>query len=309
MFGSKTAQILVAVLGVMILAWAAYSYRTQLSEIRQEKSDILQNSQGDQVELVTHDSQESLEAVVNEPAKSIGENVKGRNIALEKQALSASTGKKVQDIIEDLYAKGFEKTAREMEGRLNATCFPGALATELESLGWLGAKIQKYCESVVISDVDYAETFAEFTSTLQQEMAELKFQFHMLSSSERNELLWEKIANASSWRELELLKIILSAPPPLGESNNWVHDLGQSGVFTGESGRDLQVAALQMYQCELLGSYCDSNSTATINQCYISRVCQPDWTMRDFYANTLSPTEFEQMEIVLEFLRSLGWGG
>lgn len=309
MFNSKTTRLVVTALGVIAVIMVVYSYRTRISEITHEGPVTSQESSGGLTELEIHDLQKPGEAVTNKPVSLLSEDAKDRKVVLERQGFSARTGIESQDIIEDLYAEGFDKTAMELKGRLTSLCFPGSLGADLDSLGWLGEKIQRYCESVFISDDEYADTMAEFRSTVEREIAELKFQFHGLTSSERNELIEEKIANAFSWRELELLKLIIRAPPPLGESTNWVHDLGQSDVFTGDKGRDVQVAALQLYQCELLGSYCDSGSMATISACYFSPVCQPGWTMRDFYENTLSPLEFEQVDIVLEYFRSLGWGG
>ena len=94
--------------------------------------------------------------------------------------------------------------------------------------------------------------------------------------------------------------------PPIGETGLWVYDLGQDEEFTGDRGREIQVAALQLYQCELLGSYCGSSSVATLNECYISGLCQPGWTLRDLYQYTLSQAELEQVELTLAFLRSIG---
>jgi len=312
MFNSKTTRFAVATLGVIVVILAVYSYRAQMSETTDEAPVTSQESNGGLTndgltELEIQDLQTLGEVVADKTVSLNSEVENSRKVALERRGFSARTGVEAQDIIEELYAKGFDKTALELNGRLTSLCYPGSLGVELDSLGWLGQKIQKYCESVSLSDAEYADTMAEFQSTVESEITDLKIEFHALSSSERNALFEEKIANASSWRELELLKLILRAPPPSGEPQNWVHDLGQSDVFTGDEGRDVQVAALQLYQCELLGSSCDSGSVATISACYFSQVCQPTWTMRDFYANTLSPLQLEQVDVVLEYLRSLGW--
>lgn len=305
MFSLKTKRIAVIVAGVAVLIWLGFSYRTQTLEPTGNGLDVVRESDNSQGKSETHDPQTVQKAASNAPASSFSEDLYSKNIKLEKQFHSVRTGEEAQNIIERLYTDGFVKTAHEMEGRLAALCF-APLRFGPKNHDWLKDEVQKYCGSVEFSDDKFADIMAQFTTTLDQETAELNNQFKGLSQTERSELLRDKISNATSWRELELLKLIIGATPGPGEREDWVYELGQDSAFRGGSGRDVQVAALQLYQCELLGSYCGSSSMATINQCYISGLCQPGWTMRDFYDNTLSQLELEQVNLVLRYLRSIG---
>ena len=300
---SKSIRIVFIALSLTIIAWFAFKYSTSTSVLAPETTNVLQEKSDSQLESDAHKNQTDQKVASNE--KNLNGEV--NRIELEKQFHSASTAYEAQKIIDNLYAEGFDKTAAELEGKLSITCSSyTSRAVMSNTQAWIGEKIQKYCGEFTISDEDFADTMAKYTVEYDIEVAELKSQFQELSTSDRNMLLREKIASASSWREIELLKIILRAPPHTGVSSEWVYDLGQDSMIGGDRGRDMQVAALQMLQCEQMGSYCGANSIATINECYRTGLCLPGWTMRDFYYNTLSPIEYDEMDRILNFFKSLG---
>lgn len=78
--------------------------------------------------------------------------------------------------------------------------------------------------------------------------------------------------------------------------------LGQSDYVNPLEVGDLQNIALDIYSCDRFGG-CGPNDFSLWGICAVSSQCQPDWSLMDFYQNTLSPVNFEEVMKIVTVLR------
>ncbi len=247
---------------------------------------------------------------VNKPLaeQSDAIEVRQQKIEFSRRFYSAKTGAEAQKIIDELYAFGLTKEAEEGQSVLAGMCQNRPGPTNFGPLKETVENLRKYCEGVFFSDDEYVDITAKFRNDWTSYSEELKKQYLGLSSkNERDEWMWDAIANATSWQDLELLKQLIHNLPQIDKFNRRGFNLGQDPrLFAGVQGRQLQIGALNLYQCELLAnSYCGPNNIRTIENCFHTGLCQPGWSLQDFYAHTFSIVEWEQVDRILAFLREL----
>jgi len=230
-------------------------------------------------------------------------------IKLTQDFYAAPTALEADEIVRQLYALGSIDEAQELEETLARMCPINERQTRNERQEWIAEKLNGYCRSFSLNPEEYIEARERRRLRVSQDLAEIRSQFEGLTPDQQNELFWDLIANATSWQELDAIKsftAVLEVDQVGDGSREWILDLGQADYFTGRRGRELQRSALDLYQCEFLGSGCGPNNMRTLELCAMSNLCSPGWTVQDYYLNTLSPIELEQVENILIFIRRLG---
>lgn len=130
-----------------------------------------------------------------------------------------------------------------------------------------------------------------------------------LDLQRQTDYLLRQIENASSWLDLEAVKYTIhNAYPEARATNQWsdtaVHPLGQAPQYQGEQARDIQTTALTLLQCiEYID--CGPSSPYTLSICYTQPFCESGWSLYDFFYQTHSPLENDQIFSVLQLLLAL----
>lgn len=79
--------------------------------------------------------------------------------------------------------------------------------------------------------------------------------------------------------------------------------LGQSNVIAPYDIHTVQTAAIELFACEINGGGCGSNSYNVQINCVTRLDCEQNWSLMDYYQNTLSPVNFNEVMNVLNFIR------
>ena len=268
-----------------------------------------------EITLAANDKPDTIESQIerNTERRDFEETVSldqgQRVIKLTQDFYAAPTAVEADEFVSQLYALGLIDEAQELEETLARMCPIGDRQTRNERREWFVEKLNDYCRSFSLTPEEYVETRERRRLRMRQDLSEIRSQFEGLTLDQQNELFWDLIANAKSWQELDVIKAFTSVLDidQVGDgSREWILDLGQADYFAGRIGRELQRSALDLYKCEIIGSGCGPHGLRTLELCAHSGLCKPGWTVQEYYLNTLSPIELEQVENILIFIRRLG---
>jgi len=261
-----------------------------------------------EITLAANDRPDTTESQIerNTERKDLGETVSLDQgqwlIKLTRDFYAAPTALEADEFVSQLYALGLIDDAQELEETLARMCPISERQTRNERQEWIVEKLNDYCRSFSLTENEYIEARERRRLRLQQGLSEIRSQFEGLTPDQQNELIWDLIANATSWQELDVIKAftaVLDIDQVGDGSREWILDLGQADYFEGRRGRKLQRIALDLYQCEFIGSGCGPNNLRTLELCARSNLCNPGWTVQEYYLNALSPIELEQVENIL----------
>jgi len=230
-----------------------------------------------------------------------------QKIKFSRKYYRAKTGADAQLVIDELYDMGLIEEAEEAETVLAEMCQMRPVDTSIDFLQEPVERLNRYCSGVAFDDDSFVDISSKFWNKNATDSAQLEKQYLSTPENERDAWMWDKIADATSLHDLEMIRKLVITLPNINKFDRYGFDLGQNRIlFNGTRGREIQTAALHLYQCEqFAGSFCGPNNIRTIENCLHTGLCQPGWSLQDFYANTFSNVDQEQIDLILAFLREL----
>ncbi len=62
------------------------------------------------------------------------------------------------------------------------------------------------------------------------------------------------------------------------------------------------MAAIELFACQR-NSSCGPNSYNVLLNCVVNTACQRGWSLMDYYQNTMSPNNFNEVLSILDYIR------
>jgi hypothetical protein len=202
-------------------------------------------------------------------------------------------------VIEQAYESGDDILAGDLELKLHARCaFIAGFDAPFERTSWALDRINEFCNSysATISDEEYLERLPilgkietsqllKHYSTLNPEEIEADYSWLMANASFPQDI-------KSGINVLEILSA-RGMPIPMGQHDASYASPGQAF--------NVRRTALQMYSCYRFGG-CGPNDYLTQETCVLSGQCERGWSMIDYYANTMSPIDFDLAIDIVNYL-------
>jgi len=208
------------------------------------------------------------------------------------------------DLIETLLSQGKDGLALDLLRTLHELCL-SRFDLFYQNAAWAHTKLTDYCQdytsdlyatwsdkplSLPLHTPDFSSLiYDEDRTTIDAVSSEFLKRLTQISS---------RRVRSDISKSLAYFLNVFDAPLQLGQSETLpVSDL----VF-------VQHTAIEIYFCQRFGG-CGPDGNITLVACNMTGQCHPGWSMMDFYRNTISPLNFEQvMNIVNEINRQEGLG-
>lgn len=239
--------------------------------------------------------------VKNNSVKSTINHDRQEMIAFE----SAKTSKDALLIIVQLLDKGKDGLAVSLMETLHLRCgFIKGWEAPYKKTIWAYEKIMNYCE-----EYD-SNLYNEWKGKQIQEKIEIIDFSSLVSDNERIDIdeLTDEFLRILSQYEYSSDSIDLRIIETLSYFNQELGvplRLGQTEEINPLDIQMVQEIALQIFQCERFGG-CGADEFSSWGICAISNLCQPDWSLINYYQNTLSPINYQQVLSIVARLYEYG---
>lgn len=225
--------------------------------------------------------------------------------ALSERFFEVQSASEAQEVISELYLLGYLEQAQEFELLLSGVCTQYSTLTKIPNRKDLANILDSYCGSFEATEDEFVNIVATSSVKYQNDLKTIRDAFKALPSEEGSKRLNLAIEGADSWHDLEIIKNMILLSGADRYSNNFSFDLGQDRWLAGDQARQIQAAALTLLQCEQYGAGCRAGNLRTYEHCLLNGHCEQGWSLADYYRNTLSVLEAEQLDQILYYLRGL----
>jgi hypothetical protein len=303
----KVIAMLVLISSVVLGAWYFVLRSEMSSDVNVPEGPILSSAKAnDPLGMTRTDSagNKSVKgASAEEPRKSLPVNSDSNSTdSVREKFYSARSAAEALEQVDVLYLNGEDKLANQLEALVAAMCKPNRPSVSNPRQRWVVDHLDNYCGVTSYTRENQKELVENYFRSYQADLTAAHATLDGLTGEERSEAIRQMIANANSWHDLEVVKALIAVYPTEARSEDAVYDLGQDPRFVGQLGRDVQLGALTLMQCELYASGCAPGSIRTMDTCISTGLCEANWSMLDFYTNTLSAVQIEQLQQVLAYL-------
>lgn len=210
------------------------------------------------------------------------------------------------EIIKNLFADGKDNLAKVLLKELEIRCGSKDQFLPAESTGdWVFEKVKLYCENYDSSLFNQLIHEGVQLSSLNPDIRALiksdETDINLLSENFLN-LLTEMKHNSTDFMAdvsevIEFFNSELGMSLALGQSNDQIFNIGK-----------IQQVAAELYGCEKFGG-CGSDSYQLLSYCFVDNRCEQGWSLTDYYQNTLSPVDYNEVMNILNFIRRHERGG
>ncbi len=248
----------------------------------------------------------SIDVKTNKPEVESGSQLNSFNVTNEDSEFvnafeSIKSAEAGLDLINSLLSQGRDGLAIDLLQTLHERCgHIGGWEAPYEKTTWAYDKIIAYCSSYN-SDLYNAWLDKPVSMELfKPDFSTLVFDEEITSIDDVSSEFLDRLSQIPSRRSvLDISNTIRSFSQGFGTPL----ELGQTESINLLDVEIIQNTAIELYSCQKFGG-CGPDDFLTLGMCALSNQCQPGWSMMDYYQNTLSPLNFDQvMNIVNEIYR------
>jgi len=229
----------------------------------------------------------SLGAVSDEAAISLFES-------------SGDSGESLQ-LIQQLFADGKDVLAKALLDELHRRCgYKAYFEPTPDTRPWVFEKVVRYCEN--------------YDSSLYNKLLSEGVEFKIanpnilsLTSSEETDIdiLSKDFLDMLTQMNYSPSHFMFDVSNTIGyfSGDLGIHlNLGQSDNINSFHVSKVQSVAIELYECQKFGG-CGVDSHQVLSYCFIDRSCVEGWSLMDYYQNTLSQVNFNEVMNILSFIQ------
>ncbi len=215
---------------------------------------------------------------------------------------SAANSKSAMEIVHQLLEDGNKQLAKNLLKEIHGRCqYKTSFSSPTgDSSSWALSKLQDYCE-------DYDSKFYDGFFENNEPFVSLNPDVSKLIYSDETDIdiISQNFIDSINQMYISSSDFMAEVSKVLYFYNSEFHvplNLGQSERVNLSDLQRVQMAAIELYGCERHGG-CGSNSYNVLMMCLVDLSCEQNWTLMDYYQNTLSPNNFNEVMNIMDFIR------